>query len=77
VKTNLAEVSIYIDSHKGTSGRRIVTISKTAKKTASIATEVSSVPPQLSLSVETTAESHKKDSGGSGDVIEFSSLPDL
>ncbi len=81
VKTNLAEVGIYIDSHKGTSGRRIITISKTAKKTASTATEltnqITSTPPQLSLGIETAKGSDKNDSGGSGDLIDFSSLPDL
>lgn len=77
VRTNLAEVGLYIDSHKGTNGRRIVTISKTAKKTASIATELPDSSPQVSLGLEAAATSQEKDSGGSGDVIDFSSLPDL
>lgn len=77
VRANLAEVGIYIDSHKGTSGRRIITISKAAKKTASIATALPDSSPQISLALETTEGSHNNDRGDSGDLIEFSSLPDL
>jgi len=77
VKTNLAEVGIHIDSRKGTSGRRIITISKSAKKTATIGADIETGPPQLSLDDGTATSSHEKDNGGSGDVIEFSSLPDL